>query len=53
MGEGIYCVIGSHLGKRNRRGLEMNGEHYVFYDSQLSWTRSCSIRATVTPIALL
>lgn len=28
----------------------MNGEHYMFYGSQLTWLRSCSIPATVTPI---
>lgn len=36
--------------KQQKRGLEMNGEHYMFYGSQLTWIRSCSMPATVTPI---
>lgn len=29
-------------------GLQMNGEHYTFYGSQLNWRRSRSTSATVT-----
>lgn len=53
LGNGGRDILSNWLSfgeKETEGGLEMNGEHYMFYGSQTTWLGSCSMPATVTPI---